>query len=162
MTVVADSTPLIGLAMIGQFDLLHQVFGEVVISQAVYDETVTRGRESGGARHEVLNASWITTSSVQERLAVQVLLDELDIGEAETLVLAQELKAALVLMDEKKGRRKLRQLRVPTLGTLGLLLRAKDMGFIPAVRPAIERLRAMTFVMSDRLITEVLRTAGEL
>jgi len=48
--------------------------------------------------------------TVKDRLAVDVLLDELDSGESETIVLAHELKADWVLMDEKKGRRKLSQL----------------------------------------------------
>lgn len=162
MIVIADSTPLIGLAAIGQFHLLRQFFGEIVISQAVYDETVTRGREAGGARREVLSAPWIKVVAVRDRLAVEVLLDELDLGEAETIVLAQELGASLVLMDEIKGRRKLRQLQVPKIGTLGILLQAKAFGLVPALRPLIEQLRVMAFAMSDHLVTEVLRTAGEL
>jgi predicted nucleic acid-binding protein len=162
MVVVSNSTPLIGLAVVDQFDLLRAFFGEIMIAQAVYDETVTRGRETDGARREVVEASWVKVVPVQDRLAVQVLLDELDLGEAETIVLAQELSANLVLMDEKKGRRKLKQMRIPKIGTLGILLQAKALGLIPAVRPLIERLRQMTFSMSDRLVAEVLRTAGEM
>ena len=162
MIVASDSTPLIGLATIGQFDLLRELFGEVVIAQAVFAETVTRGRDVGGARREVLSASWVKIVAVRDRLAVEVILDELDLGEAETIVLAQELGANLVLMDETKGRRKLKQLQIPRIGTLGILLQAKELGLIPAVRPMIERLRVMTFAISDRLVAEVLRTAGEL
>ena len=62
--------------------------------------------------------------SVQDRLAVEVLLDELDLGEAETIVLAREIGADWVLMDEKKGRRKLTQLGLRKIGTVGILLRA--------------------------------------
>ncbi len=110
MIVVSNTTPLIGLASIQRFDLLRRIFGELIMAQAVFDEAVVAGREIGGAKREVLAADWIKTIRVKDRLAVEVLLDELDLGEAETIVLAREVAADWVLMDEKKGRRKLTQL----------------------------------------------------
>ena len=104
MIVVSNTTPLIGLATIRRFDFLRQLFGEVYIPQAVYNEAVVAGRETGGAKREA-STTWIHTVEVEDRLAVEVLLDELDLGEAETIVLARELDADWVLMDEKKGRR---------------------------------------------------------
>ena len=124
MIVVSNTTPLIGLASIERFQLLKQLFGEIRIPQAVYDETVVAGREEGGAKREVQAATWISTLPVKDRLAVDVLLGELDLGEAETIVLAREIGADWVLMDEKKGRRKLAQLSMPKVGTL--MLRKRD------------------------------------
>lgn len=103
MIVVSNTTPLIGLASIQRFNLLHQIFGKIYIAQAVYDEATVSGREVGGAKKEVSVASWIETVNVKDRLAVEVLLDELDLGEAETIILAREMGAAWVLMDEKRG-----------------------------------------------------------
>lgn len=102
MIVVSNTTPLIGLATIGRFDILRQVFGEIQIAQAVFAEAVSAGREEGGAKREVSASRWVKVISVVDRLAVEVLLDELDAGEAETIVLARELKADWVLMDEKR------------------------------------------------------------
>lgn len=113
MIVVSDSTPLIGLASIGRLPLLQEIFGEIYIPQAVYDETVTYGRVEGSAKQDVDNASWIYVVQVQDRLAVNILLDEMDLGEVEAIVLAGEMKAEWVLMDERKGRRKLIQLDIP-------------------------------------------------
>jgi predicted nucleic acid-binding protein len=110
MIVVSNTTPLIGLASIQRFDLLRHLFGEIYIPQAVYAEAVEKGREDGGAKREVSAASWIKVVAVQDRLAVEVLLDEMDFGEAEVIVLAREIGADLVLMDERKGRRKLSQI----------------------------------------------------
>jgi predicted nucleic acid-binding protein len=141
MIVVSNTTPLIGLATIQRFDLLQQLFGEIYIAQAVYDEAVVAGREAGGAKREVSAATWIKTIDVKDRLAVEVLLDELDLGEAETIVLAREIGADWVLMDEKKGRRKLAQLGLQKIGTIGILLKAKQVGLLSAVRPEIERLQ---------------------
>ena len=103
MIVVSNTTPLIGLASIGQFKLLRKLFGEIYIPRAVYNEAVVFGREQGGAKREVSGAKWVKVKEVKDRLAVEVLLDELDLGEAETIVLAREINADWVLMDEKKG-----------------------------------------------------------
>ena len=97
MIVVSNTTPLIGLAAIQRFDLLRQLFGELYIAQAVYDEAVVAGRELGGAKREVSTVTWIKTVRVKERLAVEALLGELDRGEAETIVLARELEADFFL-----------------------------------------------------------------
>ena len=78
MIVVSDTTPLIGLASIDRFELLRKLFGEIYIPQAVYDEAVVFGREKGGAKREVSGAKWVKVKRVEDRLAVAVLLDELD------------------------------------------------------------------------------------
>lgn len=161
MIVVSNTTPLIGLAQIQRFDLLQQLFGEIHIPQAVYDEAVIRGREEGGAKREVSTATWIKTVSVKDRLAVEVLLDELDLGEAETIVLAREIEADWVLMDEKKGRRKLTQMGINKIGTLGILLKAKQVGLLTAIRPEIEKLRQQGFSISQDVIDAVLQQAHE-
>jgi predicted nucleic acid-binding protein len=128
--VVSNTTPLIGLAVVGQFDLLRQLFGRIIIPEAVFAEAVLFGREQGGAKQEVTNADWIEVAAVSDRLAVDVLLDELDRGEAETIVLARELHADWVLMDEKKGRRKLVELKQNKVGTVGIILKGKQAGLL--------------------------------
>jgi len=161
MIVVSNTTPLIGLASIQRFELLRHLFGELNIAQAVYDEAVVAGRDIGGVKREVSAASWIKTIEVRDRLAVDVLLDELDTGEAETIVLARELSADWVLMDERKGRRKLTQLGLPKIGTVGILLKAKQVGLLPAIRTDLEQLRQRGFSISQAVIDAVLQQANE-
>ena len=161
MIVVSDTTPLIGLASIGRLELLYALFGEVYIPQAVFDETVTFGREKSKARQKVSSANWIHVVKVKDRLAVNVLLDEMDLGEVETIILASELNADWVLMDEKKGRRKLTQLNIPKIGTLGILLKAKQLGLIRIIKPEIENLQKTGFSISPFVVEEVLKMAGE-
>lgn len=161
MMIVSNTTPLIGLASIQRFGLLRQLFGEVSIAQAVYDEAVIAGHEAGGAKDEVATADWIKTIRIKDRLAVEVLLDEMDLGEAETIVLARELGADWVLMDEKKGRRKLDQLGLKKVGTVGILLKAKQVGRLSTIRPEIERLRQQGFSLSQAVVDAVIRQAGE-
>ncbi|RME56087.1 DUF3368 domain-containing protein [Candidatus Parcubacteria bacterium] len=161
MIVVSDTTPLIGLASIGRFDLLRKLFGEIYIPQAVYEEAVVFGREEGGAKREVSRAKWVKVVEVKDRLAVEVLLDELDLGEAEAIVLAREIRADWVLMDEKKGRRKVEQLGLQKIGTIGILLKAKEMGYIETLQPEVERLRENGFSISQRVVDAVLERANE-
>lgn len=161
MITVSNATPLIGLATINQFDLLFHLFGKVHISQAVYQEVVTFGREIGGAKREVLASTWIEIMMVKDRLAVNVLLDELDLGEAETIVLACEMRADWTLMDERKGRRKLSQLDLNKIGTLGILLKAKQIGLLSVIKPEIERLHQQGFSLSQTVIDTILHQANE-
>ncbi len=161
MIIVSNTTPLIGLATIGRFELLRELFGEIYIPQAVYDEAVTAGREKGGAKREVSEASWVKVVEIQDRLAVDVLLDELDLGEAEAIVLAREVNADWVLMDEKKGRRKLVQLEIPKIGTIGILLKAKEIGLLKTIRDDLEELRKKGFSISQSVIDVVLKRAQE-
>ena len=161
MMIVSNTTPLIGLASIGRFDLLRQLFGEIDIAQAVYDEAVVAGREVGGAKREVSAVTWIKRIAVKDRLAVEVLLDEIDLGEAETIVLARELGADWVLMDEKKGRRKLTEMGLQKIGTVGILLKAKQVGLLTVIRPELEQLHQLGFSISQAVIDAVLRQADE-
>ncbi len=105
MIIVSNTSPLIGFASIHRFDLLRQVFGTIYIPQAVYREAVIEGHPVAGAKREVSAATWIKQQNVKNRAAVDKLLVRLDDGEAETIVLAHELSADWVLMDERKGRR---------------------------------------------------------
>lgn len=161
MIIVSNTTPLVGLASIQRFDLLQRLFGEVYIPQAVYDEAVVKGREEGGAKREVSGAKWIRVVQVKDRSAVEMLLDEMDLGEAEAIVLAREIGADWVLMDEKKGRRKLSQMGINKIGTLGILLKAKQLGLLPVIRPEIEKLRQHGFSISQDVIDAVLQQANE-
>jgi predicted nucleic acid-binding protein len=161
MIIVSDTTPLIGLASINRLGLLHELFDEVYIPQAVFDETVTYGREESKAKKEVSNAKWIHIVEVKDRLAVNVLLDEMDLGEVETIVLASEMNADWVLMDEKKGRRKLAQLNIPKIGTLGILLKAKQLGLVSTLKPEIEDLQKTGFSISPLVVREIVKMAGE-
>ena len=161
MIIVSNTTPLIGLASIQRFDLLRLLFGAIIIPPAVYEEAVTRGREAGGDRREVSSAPWIAITPAKDRLAVEVLMDELDSGEAETVILASEICADWTLMDERKGRRKLAKLGLKKIGTVGILLAAKKAGYIHMIRPEIEKLRQNAFSISQEIVDSILLQANE-
>ncbi len=84
MTIVSNTTPLIAMAAIGRFALLQELFGEILIAQAVYDEAAA-GSQKDEAFQRLKQASWIRVETVEDREAVQGLLETLDLGEAERL-----------------------------------------------------------------------------
>ena len=119
MIIVSNTTPLIAFSSLQKFDLLKNLFGKLYIAEAVCHEATIAKKEKDNLAFEIAQADWIQTVKVKDRLAVDVLLDELDLGEAETIVLAKEINADWILMDEKKGRRKLTQLGLAKIGTIG-------------------------------------------
>lgn len=104
--VVSNAGPLIWLSWAGQFDLLPILFGKVVIAPAVYAEVVERaaGYPNEANVRAACQAGWMEVVSVVDAGKVTLLLAELHVGEAETLVLAQEQNADAVLVDDLKAR----------------------------------------------------------
>lgn len=87
---------------------------------------------------------------------------ELDPGEAETITLALQLKADLVLLDEQAGRRAAEHFGLTVMGVVGLLVRAKRLNLVPALRPLLETLQQQAgFYLSQPLVAHALQLAGE-
>jgi len=140
---------------------LPGLFGEVWIPPAVAAEfsrlAVARPRFRGLAL-----PAWVRISpTVQVTVEVRAC-PGLDSGESEALSLALELHANAVLVDEAMGRRAAGLLSIPAIGIAGILLRAKELGLISAVRPLLIRLREEAgFWLRPKFEAEVLRLAGE-
>lgn len=154
------SSILIGLAKIGKLDLLRKIFSKIFIPQEVFIELVEKGKRKPGAQ-KIKNARWIEPKSVKDRMQVNLLLASLEKGEAELLCLAKELKAGLILLDEEKARKSAVLAGFTVMGTVGLLLLAKDLGYIKAVHSSFKELQRKKFRISERIITDALKKAGE-
>lgn len=159
-TVIADATPLIYLAAIGQFDVLGILYGRVVIPSAVYEEVVVQGAGQPGAA-ETAGAVWVERQAVSDLAKVTRLQTDLDRGECEAIILAEELHADLVVMDETAGRRVLASRGIAFIGTVGVLMQAKQRGLIEALKPELDRLRACGFHLTDRVYRACLMVVGE-
>lgn len=161
MTIVSDASPLINLARIGKLDLLLQLYGELYLPEAVWQEVVVRGAGQPGAG-EIQTAAWIKRHAVTNWPLVQALEQELDAGEAEAIALALELSAELLLMDERLGREAARHLSLRCIGLIGVLLEAKHKGLINAMKPYLDALRDLAgFRISEALYKRVLQDEGE-
>ncbi len=146
---VSNSSCLIAMETIGQLDLLERLYGIVTIPPAVAQEC--RSTLPG----------WLQVHPVQNQAMVQTLRMNLGPGESETIALAGELAVARVILDDKKARRAARQLGLPVTGLLAVLLQGKQRGFVPSVREVIAELTAAHFHLSDALVEEAMRQAGE-
>ena len=142
--VIADSTCLIGLSKISRLALLPAMFGRITLAPAVWHEVVVQGQGRSGSA-EVQNANWIDVTQVRDMQAVEVLRQELGAGESQSMVLAQELHASLVILDDARARRKAQQLGLSIAGTTALLLRAQELALISDAAQAIDELRRVGF-----------------
>jgi predicted nucleic acid-binding protein len=161
MIVVSNTSPIINLAVIGQLNLLRELYDKVIIPQAVYDEIVIEGAGQAGAE-EIDELDWIEVKKVTNRPMITSLEADLDVGEAEAIVLAVELNADLLLIDERKGRILANHLGINYIGLLGILVRAKHEGLISTVGSVMDSLMTKAgFWISDDLYNHILRVAGE-
>ena len=161
MIIVSNKSPLVNLAVIGQLALLQQLYGKIIIPQAVYDEIVIEGAGQPGAT-EVKTFDWIEAQEVTDRILVTSLELELDSGEAEAIALAVSLKADLLLLDERKGRVVASRLGLNYIGLLGVLIEAKNQHLINEVKPVMDDLIGKAgFWISQQLYHYVLQVAGE-
>lgn len=149
------------LAAIGQFDLLRQLYGRLHIAQSVWSELTAQGKAWPG-RKEVATASWIEQHDVENQALVLALRRDLDRGEAETIALALEMDANLVLMDEREGRHAAERMGLKVVGVVGVLVEAKTHGMIHTVKPHLDALRGTAgFYLTESLYRHVLDSTGE-
>jgi hypothetical protein len=158
--LVLDSSALITLSRIGNLELLRQLAETVHVPQAVYDEIVGGGVEQPG-RRAVESARWIIRHQVHDQDSVVRLRGRLGRGEAEAIVLAKELHADYVILDDAAARTIAESEECRVLGLLGLLVHAKERGVIPAVRPVLDRILAAGFYIDDDLYQLILKSSRE-
>lgn len=161
MIVVADTSVLLNLALVGQIHLLRVLFGTVLIPGAVQAE-YERLAASSGRFAGLLLPEWVQSRQMRPLPNHDELLQHLDPGESEAIALAVELHADAVLMDESEGRAVAQSHGLRTIGILGILIQARHNGHLPAIRPVLEALRdSAKFRLSDTLVRQALLMCQE-
>jgi predicted nucleic acid-binding protein len=163
MRAVSNTSPLSNLAAIGRLPLLRSQFSEIWIPTYVSEE-LSAHPEPGAlaAIREALDEGWIRCASPTASHLLSVLSLHLHRGEAEAIALAADLNADVVIIDEQEGRELAAQAGLRVTGVLGILLRAKRHGHIPALKPEIQSLRKKAkFFIAPSLEAQVLVAAGE-
>lgn len=162
MLIVADSGPLIVFARGAHIELLRGIADAIIVPATVLRECTSDVRLPGAAAILVaLRGGVLIERDDAAALGRLGALATLDAGETAAIALAIELRAP-VLMDERLGRAVARHHQVPVIGSAGVLLRAKQLGRIDALRPILDAWRQdIGYFMSDALRAEVLRRAGE-
>ena len=156
--VVSNATPIISLASVGKLSLLENLFGKVYVPRAVVNEIQT-GKYPG---HEELDGDFFEIVYVNNKINLSFLLNDLDLGEAESIVVAKEIEADLLLIDERLGY-KIAQLHgLPVIGTLTVLLMGKKRGLIQAVKPVLDEMIENGRWYSRKVYDHFLKSIGEL
>lgn len=161
MIVVSNTSPISNLAKVGQLSLMPQLYGSILIPYAVYEELLDP-RAGETVITAVRSAPWIDIQSVQNQGLVNDLRTRVNVGEAEAIALAIEVKAARLIIDERLGRQAARDFGVKITGILGILLLAKRQKIIMEVKPIMDNLiEQANFRISSQLYADVLMAADE-
>ncbi len=168
--VIADAGPLIALARIGELELLPRLFGQVLVTAQVAAE-LTQGGVFADTGHllAALQQPWLKTVDLSEPWLLEchhwIHLHQIDMGEASALVLAnhamEQGDEVLLIVDETRGRQAAQHAHIAIIGTAGLMLLAKKMGWLQAVKPLLLTMQSQGYYFSDRLVQAVLRQARE-
>jgi len=157
MIVVCDTSTISNLLQIGLIEVLHNIFGQLIIPPAVKRELYRLPSQEIA----IANIDWISTKAPRDQKMILNLLEDLDLGEAESITLAYEDKADYLLMDEYKGREIASIYGLKVVGILGILIKAKQMGEIRSVKSKINDLIDIGFRLNRELIKKVLKDIGE-
>jgi predicted nucleic acid-binding protein len=156
MKAVSNTTPLRYLIAIQQEHLLGQLFEKVFVPVAVHEE-LTDSRTPETVRRCVLSLpAWFEVRTVQETQATAFPVT-LHRGERQAILLAEKLRAGVLLIDEQIGRTIALSRNLPLSGTLGVLERADTMGFVSDFPLVLRRLKASGFFFTEALEQQLLK-----
>ena len=155
--VVVNTTPLIALANVGKLELLRDLYGEILVPDAVLSEI-----KSEPAKSVVKSSSWIKTVSVSYSGENGLFRAKLHAGEVEVMLLAKEQNADFVIMDDNPAKKTARFMGLKVTGTLGVILKAKKEGLIERVEPVMDAIISDGFYIDSGLRQMVLEEADEL
>lgn len=160
MIVVSDSTPLITLMKAARLQILNELFGEIIIPEAVHKELTSNERFLEEAR-QINNSDFIRVISVEDRKSVSLLQRAagLDLGESEAIIYAENNKADLLLVDEASGRRVAKSMGIEIMGSVGVLVSAFREGILSEdeASDAFRSIREARRHISERLIEDALK-----
>lgn len=157
--VIVNSTPLIVLCGIGRLDILRELYEEIVIPPAVFREVTAKDDSACVQIRSV--GEWIRVEGIKDCSEKKMYKAKLHDGEVEVMILAQEKDADLVILDDNAAKKTAKYLGLSVTGTLGVLVKAKRLGIIEAVRPLLSEIRNNGFYISNAVERVVLEQAGE-
>ncbi|MBM4765131.1 DUF3368 domain-containing protein [Bacillus sp. B15-48] len=163
MKAICNTSPIIGLSIIGRLELLWELF-DIYIPEEVYNEIVNEGSEQAIGKQELRNAvakGLVKIHKVQDQDFVAKSYGRLHKGELEVIVGAKEIDASIVIIDEKSARNFAEALMLKPLGLLGILKLAKQKEMINEIKPLIELLVSKKFRISKSIINQLLKEVGE-
>ena len=158
-TVIADSSPLILLGNTGYLYILKELYEEIFIPKAVYDEVT---HKSDDASYIIGQSDWIRVCCIVDRVRVDAFPEGLHLGEREAILLYEDLDADTIILDDMSAREEAKRRKQNIIGLAGILLKAKEQKIIPAVKPIIELFISHKYYLDDETIKNIYELANEL
>ena len=157
LRVGIDSSCIIGLSPIEKFQLLKDLFSEIYIPNAVYQEVVVYGKDRIGAKEteEAIQKGWLKRIDVKDKLAVQALLPTLGRGESEVIILGRERELDFVLIDEVLARKIAKLMGLKIVGAIGIIDLAIGRGFQLNKKALVDELINLGFRISKKLYNKI-------
>ncbi len=147
---------MITLSRLSLLSTLQELFGEIVIQEEVRREVVERGKGKQGS-DIVDKAEWVKVEKVED-LSVDILSKEIEKGEAEAIILAKELNANLLPLDEKIPREIAKSLGLRVAGTIGLIYEALKRGIVQGnLEEIVLEVKRRGVWISEEIMEEVKR-----
>jgi hypothetical protein len=160
MMVISDTSCIGYLIIIDKLQLLKNNFSEIIVPDIVNKKILQLSSRYNLAKY--LNAECIKSLSISNTTLYRELLNQVDEGESEAIVLSKEINADLLSVDERKGTLLARSLGIKTIGLLGVLLLSKEKKIINLAKPILDELITnTTFRIDKNLYTNVLKQANE-
>lgn len=161
---VCNSSPIIGLSIVGELRLLWEIFDKVYIPSGVYAEVLSGNLHKHFGESELKNAvenGYINVYQVRNMNLAEQMSPRLHRGEQEVIIAAKELEIQVVVIDDKLARDFADVMLLKSIGVIGILETAKRLGMIDQLKTYIDVLVDEGFWISKKLYAEVLRRVGE-
>ena len=157
MLVVADSSALIAVATCDGLNWLDHLFTKVQVPQTVYAEATAKGKPQASALKNYL-AGKVIDVDLSEFVIVTTKLGK---GELEAMALYKHQHADRLLIDDLQARKAASYNGIKVIGSVGILLLAKENGLIPSIRPYLDAIQHSCIYINQGLINEALKIACE-
>lgn len=158
--VIVNSTPLIALCHVNKLAVLKRLYGEITIPKAVYDEISVK--EDSICKKTVDDSlGWIHVQEIQNYMAKAMFKSQLYEGEVEVMILAMEQQADVVIIDDLNAKKYAKYLELPVTGTLGVLMKAKQKGYISELKSVLDGMVQNGIYIKPSLIELCLKQVGE-
>lgn len=158
--VVVNTTPLIALSHVEQLGILKKLYGRIIIPEAVYRELSVK-TESICKKAVDSSLDWIRVDKIRNQMAKTMYKTQLHDGEVEVMILAKEIAADVVIIDDANAKKHAKYLQLPVTGTLGVLIKAKKNGYIAELKPILLQMVEKGIYLSQELIVLCLEQVGE-
>jgi predicted nucleic acid-binding protein len=149
MIVVADTSPINYLALVGHIEILRKIYGEILIPQAVYDELQDSDAPAAVRAWLLTSPPWLRISNIA--YPPDPSLELLDRGEQDAILFAESVRADRLIIDDLAGRREAANRNLHVIGTLGVLAEAARRGLLD-LSEALTALRQTNFHAAPELI----------